>query len=360
MRLVALASQITGGAAGLYVVDIGGLHMVRLAGPPELPGDIPIVSGVGPEFGRDGLSELREHLASVLPGSVVSPLWLRGRATAALVATQGMVGDLDGLARAAAPAVELASGYTDVFERGRRLRETSPAAEIQQGLLGPRMAIVDRAEIVGSLLPAYDVGGDWFDHAENPEGAWLAVADAVGHGTGAAAISVVTFGAIRAARRAGATLEGCCVVGDEATGALDTGAFTTALLASWRAQTRCFSWINCGHPPPLLLRPGAPVEELSGEGTYPLGVWSSQRRGFPLNRRTLKVGDRVLMYTDGVTERRTPDRSFIGIEGLVRFLDELGPASAAKTVTELEAYVRNISASEPTDDATQVVLAVKQ
>ena len=78
--------------------------------------------------------------------------------------------------------MELAGGYTDVFDAARRRKETHAAAELQQSLLPPRIARIGGGEIAGSVLPAYEVGGDWFDYVENRDGAWLAVADAVGKG----------------------------------------------------------------------------------------------------------------------------------------------------------------------------------
>ena len=56
------------------------------------------------------------------------------------------------------------------------------------------------------MLPAYDVGGDWFDHAADASGAWLALADAAGKGARASAVSALSVAAFRAARQAGASL----------------------------------------------------------------------------------------------------------------------------------------------------------
>ena len=58
----------------------------------------------------------------------------------------------------------------------------TPAAEVQQHLLPPRIARIAGAQLAGTLLPTYEVGGDWFDFVENRDGAWLAIADAAGNG----------------------------------------------------------------------------------------------------------------------------------------------------------------------------------
>src|SRR4029079_15120193 len=82
-----------------------------------------------------------------------------------------------------------------------------PAAEIQQDLLPPRLAVFDGDEIAGGVLPGYDVAGDFFDYAANADGLWLCVADAMGKGNDAAAVASLAVGALRAARRGGANLE---------------------------------------------------------------------------------------------------------------------------------------------------------
>jgi serine phosphatase RsbU (regulator of sigma subunit) len=66
------------------------------------------------------------------------------------------------------------------------VRPTTPAAEIQQNLLPPRLVRISGASVAGNVLPGYDIGGDWFDYAENPDGTWIGIADAEGTGPRAA------------------------------------------------------------------------------------------------------------------------------------------------------------------------------
>ena len=73
-------------------------------------------------------------------------------------------------------------------------------------LLPPRITGVRGAELAGTVLPAYDVGGDWFDHSADRGGAWLAVADAAGKGPRARPLSALSLAALRAAREAGGSL----------------------------------------------------------------------------------------------------------------------------------------------------------
>ena len=119
-----------------------------------------------------------------------------------LLALRGAEAVLADVARHGAAAMELAGGYTDVFDAARRRNTMNPAAETQQSLLPPRIVRLGAGEIGGSVLPSYDVGGDGFDDVENRAGAWIVTADAAGKGPTAGGLGSVTLTALRAARRA--------------------------------------------------------------------------------------------------------------------------------------------------------------
>ena len=142
-----------------------------------------------------------------LPGCVAEPLWLRGRVIALLLCVGTPVGSLEDIAKQGAAALELANDYTDFIEAARRRKPTTPAAEIQQNLFPPRIARIAGGQLAGGLLPTYEVGGDWFDFVENRDGAWLAIAGAVGTGPTAAGLGAAALGSLRAARRSGEDLE---------------------------------------------------------------------------------------------------------------------------------------------------------
>ena len=356
---MSLAEEATGAPAALYVVDIEGSALARAAGAAGLPARIELGRGLGPELGKLALEDLCRELHRVLPGAVAAPLWVRCRATAVLIATQDPSGAVEELARSVAPSFELASGYTDVVDRARRVRRTSAAAEVQQDLLAPRIAPISGGEVAGSLLPAYDVGGDWFDHAENPEGAWLTVADAMGKGPRAAAVSALALAALRGARRAGESLEECCRAVHETVCALGEAepTYLTAVMATWHAPSRTFAWVCCGHPRPLLVPAAGEPEELEGHAGMPLGIAPAGERTFERNQRRLESGDRVILYSDGITERRTASGR-LGVPGLLAGLRRAADESAVATASAIEHAVIGASDAPISDDATQLVLRV--
>ncbi|MDQ4072022.1 MAG: TetR/AcrR family transcriptional regulator, partial [Actinomycetota bacterium] len=79
-QLVAEARRRAGVPVALYVVDIDGSVLLRLAGSEDFPPQLAAPLALGPEIASEGIDELRERLQSELPGCVVAPMWLRGRA----------------------------------------------------------------------------------------------------------------------------------------------------------------------------------------------------------------------------------------------------------------------------------------
>ncbi len=355
--VVEVASARAGCPVAAYVLDLDGSLALRLAGDVErFPERIGAPVGVGPEIIPEALVRLRGLVIDRVGPSTLWPLVVRDRVMGFLLARGRPAVDLEPFAGQAALALELASGYTDALHAVRRRKDTQPAAEIQQNLLPPRLARVDRADLAGGVLPGYEVGGDFFDYAANADGLWLVVADATGKGNRAAALSSLAIGALRAARRAGAGLQEAARVVDEAILSLDTHLYLTAVLGSWDPHSYRLRWINCGHPTPLLVRADGRIEELDGERTYPLGMRFAERV-FPVLSAEMGPGDRLLLYSDGVSERRTTDGGRLGETGLRTALAQLGTRSAAMTVRGLQDTVIDASRGPLRDDATMLVIA---
>ena len=354
-QLIAEAMRIARGPVALYVLDIDGSRLLRLAGTDEFPAQLQAPLALGPELAEDGLPDLTAHLARELPGVVMAPMWLRNRAVGVLLARRGSESGLLEVARLGAAAMELAGGYTDVFDDARRRKDMTPAAELQQSLLPPRIVRMGSGELAGSVLPSYDVGGDWFDYVENRDGAWIAIADAVGKGATAGALGAIALAALRAARRGDKSLEAAAQSMHEVTFAVGRPEFfVTAIVARWHAVYSTFSWINCGNPPPLVVRADDTIEQLSSEPALPLGLFERQRR-FVRRQRRLEDGERLILHSDGITARRTADGRF-GLDGIERAIRAANGRSATAIARSIQEAVMSASEDPLQDDAVAIVL----
>jgi serine phosphatase RsbU (regulator of sigma subunit) len=358
-QLVAEARRAGGVAVALYVVDIDGSHLLRLAGSEEFPDELDAPPALGPEIVPEGLPAFYERLQQQLPGCVAEPLWLRGRVTGLLLCVGSPIATLADIAKQGAAALELASDYTDFIEAARRRKPTTPAAEVQQHLLPPRIARVAGAQVAGSLLPTYEVGGDWFDFVENFDGAWLAIADAPGTGPTAAGLGAAALGALRSARRSGHDLQRALQDVDETVRRLGNREFhVTALVARWRGATATLSWVNCGHPSAYLVDADGNLLELESPLHPPLGADNAGSAFTPVHRQ-LHSGERLILVTNGIIKRRIEGGGSFGVDGIRRALERAESPTAAATALAIQQTVTDCWREPLEDDATVLVMAVE-
>jgi serine phosphatase RsbU (regulator of sigma subunit) len=246
--------------------------------------------------------------------------------------------------------------YTDVVLRGRRAQPLSIAAEIQWALLPPLTYSSSEASVSGILEPAYSIGGDSFDYALNPGRGEFAIVDAVGHGISAVSISVLALNSLRNARREGHSLERAYLDAGEAIESQFGGSsFATGQIGQLELDTGHLTWLNAGHPLPLLVRDRSFVRELSCRPSLPMGLGGGVDS---IATDKLQPGDRVLFYTDGVVESRSPDGERFGMERLADHVVRTATAetSPAETVRRLAAAVLAYNGRPLRDDATLLLL----
>jgi serine phosphatase RsbU (regulator of sigma subunit) len=213
--------------------------------------------------------------------------------------------------------------YGDTLVRARRRRQLGLAAELQWGLLPPLTFASRQVTVAGALEPAYDVAGDSIDYAVDAGMVRFAVFDGMGHGLHSAQLAALAVSAYRNARRGDQSLTETIVTIDTAVSTAAAGTFVTAVLAELDTDTGMLSWVNVGHPEPVLLRGRQPVKALQVRPTLPFGLSRQVGRDGPqvvVGTEKLEPGDRVLLYTDGVTEIRSPAGEFYGTQRLTDLL----------------------------------------
>jgi hypothetical protein len=242
--------------------------------------------------------------------------------------------------------------YGDTLEQVRRTQPMTAAAELLLASLLPLTFSCHRLVISAVLEPSYDVGGDAYDYAVDGSLAQFMVLDAMGRGMRAGLTCVVAMAAMRTTRREN---KGLFAIGRAADAALDEHfadqRFVTAVLGELEMDTGRLRYINAGHPAPLLLRHGRAVRALTGGRRMPLGLDDS---AIEIAEESLEPGDRLLLYTDGVTEARDNAGKLFGTDHLVDLaersvVDEL---PAPETLRRLANSVMQHQGGLPTDDAT--------
>jgi serine phosphatase RsbU (regulator of sigma subunit) len=207
------------------------------------------------------------------------------------------------LGRLVGHLIRTADQYTDALELSRRRQPMSLAAEIQWHLLLPPLAFCSPdVALAGILEPAYEVGGDAFDYSLNGDILTFAVLDAMGHGLTSSLASALSLTALRFGRLRGMELPDIAREIDEALISQFEGeTFVTGHLVRLDVVTGELTWINAGHPDPLLIRGSTVVGEVHAEPCLPLGLGIDIQE---IGRRRLEPHDRLLFYSDGVIEAR--------------------------------------------------------
>lgn len=253
--------------------------------------------------------------------------------------------------------------YSDTYVRHTRTRPVQLRTEMLRAFLPPRTLGTPRGVSTAVLEPAYELGGDAFDHSITKDVLHVAILDAMGHDLASGLTASVAMAGARSARRNGAGLRDLTAEVEEALASWLPEHFCTGIFATLNLGSGLFSWVNCAHPAPLLIRggrlsPGA----LERDPELPLGM-AEVDTGADADARTvhevrLEPGDQVLFYTDGVTEAHDGQGRMFGLERFADFI--IRAASAEEPAPEtLRRFIHSIHDHQRgrfSDDATIVLL----
>jgi serine/threonine protein phosphatase PrpC len=226
------------------------------------------------------------------------------------------------LAAIAAELVVTKSAYGDTIVRTRRLEPMDLAAELQWSQLPPLTFACHQVTIAAALEPAYSVAGDAVDYTVDAGWARFAVFDGMGHGLRSVHLSTLAVAAYRNSRRAGRTLPETARAIDDAVRAFSVEErYCGALLAELDTSTGRLSWVNAGVPHPLVLRDGRLARTLQVQPALPFGMGAAPgAEPYAVGTERLQRQDRLVLYTDGVTDACDRDGNVFGTDRLVDLL----------------------------------------
>ncbi|WP_240197117.1 PP2C family protein-serine/threonine phosphatase [Nonomuraea lactucae] len=267
----------------------------------------------------------------------------------------GVIQDITGRRRAERIMSESRRQLLEAREKAAEERHVMIA--LREAILPEPAGCLDlpRTRIAVRYVPAEktaSLGGDWFEAAQLPDGrVLLAIGDVSGHGLPAIA-HMAQF------RHA---LVGLTMTGEPACGLLAwlnelaihrlEGTTATAVIGHLDTRTRVFTWARAGNLAPILVRDGAarPLDQPRG---VLLGATCDQP--YDLARTRLRDGDLLLMFTDGLVERRTRDID----EGLALVLSAAARLRGGDLDAGLDRLLADIGGPNPEDDACLLAVGV--
>jgi serine phosphatase RsbU (regulator of sigma subunit) len=245
-----------------------------------------------------------------------------------------------------------------------QLQDRRIAREIQQGLLPKQMPVVAGFSIAGRSLPARDVGGDCFDFL-TLSGKWedclgIVVADASGHGMGAALLVSETRAYLRA------LIPTCTDVGHVLTltnrrlaEEIPSDFFVTLFLARLDPRMRTLVYANAGHCPGYVLDYKGRIKTVLDSSAMPLGI--DKTCEIPTSAPvSLRPGELILLFSDGLVEAASPEGRSFGVQRMLDVVRILRRESPEAILTALLQAVSSFS-QQPAqvDDMTAVVIKVE-
>src|SRR3979490_2897537 len=235
--------------------------------------------------------------------------------------------------------------------------EISEARAIQEGFLPKEIPQLTGYEIAAAWQSARVVGGDYFDVLPfDGEMCGLCIADVAGKGLPAALLMSNLQAAVRGLASPSLRPEELCTrLNALLCRNIASDRFVTLFYAQLDGASRQLRYVSAGHNPPFVVRRDGSHERLR-EGGLVLGVFANQT--FKSGTTKLQSGDRMVLYTDGVTEACNSDDEEFGEERLLQVLQQNPSGSAIEIQKNILKAAADFSRGPWQDDATLLVVAV--
>jgi phosphoserine phosphatase RsbU/P len=262
---------------------------------------------------------------------------------------------LDAISDHMAIAMENATLHLELLEKQRMERELQLGREIQSRLMPTPPSDIADTHLAARNLPCFEVGGDYYDFLELPDGdIAVVIADVSGKGVAAALI----MSSMQAALRVAAPIENDLAMLMARLNSLlyrstKGRKYVTTFLGRYTPATGDLRFVNAGHNPPMIIL-GADVQKLDSTGK-PIGLLPDS----PFGESTANIppGGTLFLYTDGLNEAENPDEQEFGNDRLQELLCDAADLPADRAVSYvLETITAYEAGAHATDDKTIVVM----
>lgn len=238
--------------------------------------------------------------------------------------------------------------------------ELKVARSIQEGILSDDFADNDTYAIYANMTAASEVGGDFYDFFLIDEThLGVAIGDVSGHGMAAALFMTLTKTLIKVYAQSAHSAEKVLALTNRyLIQSNPKKMFVTSWLGIIDLTTGILSYCNAGHNYPVLIRNGGKAEFLSTKPNFVLG--RKRLINYREHRMKLYPGDKLVLYTDGVTEAQSPEGCFYGDDRLLETLEMVKERDRKALVHELRMSIEAFEdGAEHQDDATVLVLTYR-
>ncbi len=265
-----------------------------------------------------------------------------------------------GLVAQASVALDNAWHFRDTLYRRQMDKELELAASIQRDLFPKAMPELAATRLAARNRQARQVGGDYYDvlavGEPSPETPYLVcVADISGKGISASLLMATIQATLRALLASFDSLPSLARrANDLLWASTPDNRYATALFVLYDPPTGACEYVNCGHSEGILLRADGTVKMLKTTG-MPIGLFPD--RSYESRRFTLASGDRLMLYSDGVTDACTTGGEDFGVERAIACLRAAGTQAPDEIEQHLFDAIDNFAAGAPQfDDITVLIL----
>lgn len=354
----------------LEVVLAGGTEdemLLRVCGPGEYVGEMSLIMPRGKRtasvrakepssvlmMSRDKFTEVLERWP-IISYSMIEIMSERLDTT-----TEAAFNDLVAKNHALQKAYDdLKAAQAQLIEKERLERELQVAADIQLSILPDVLPDFDEFGFGARILPARQVGGDFYDVFVLKDGrVGVLIGDVADKGIPSALFMARAHALIMAEADIGLTAgDALRLVNTHITRLQKSTQFVTVLYGILDLKTREFSFARAGHEPPLLLHMDGSVDRVPHSSGMALGLWDE----IILDERSifLAPGDILILYTDGMTDCRDPKGEAFGLERIKKTLSAFASSNAQQVCDNLlETLKKYQDGSKQDDDVTLVAVS---